>query len=144
MSRHRAVRNIDLDGRSSSSSWIRRVGLKARSGLDALRTAKHDELDEELELTPEEEGEVSQDLTWHATHAWFPYIVQMNVSLDRVREVVGPEHESGFTDADIREALWEYYFDVDQTIDWVFGTQLVTTTVPSYPHFRYSRADEAA
>jgi hypothetical protein len=61
MSRHRLVRDIDLDGRSSSSSWMRRLGLKARSGLDALRTAKHDEYDEgdfDQEMTAEEEGDV--------------------------------------------------------------------------------------
>jgi hypothetical protein len=48
--------------------------------------------------------------------------VQMNHGLEAVREVVGSAKETGIPDSAIREALWEYYFDVAQTIDWVYGT----------------------
>lgn len=47
----------------------------------------------------------------------------MSVSLERVRAIVGVEQDCGIGDAAIREALWEYYFDIDQTVDWVFGAQ---------------------
>jgi hypothetical protein len=46
----------------------------------------------------------------------------MNHGLEAVREVVGSAKETGIPDSAIREALWEYYFDVAQTIDWVYGT----------------------
>jgi hypothetical protein len=70
-------------------------------------------------------------------------VVQMNVCLDRVRDVVGPEQESGVSDAAIREALWEYYFDVDQTIEWVFGTHYLSDPT-SCAHPPCRRANEAA
>jgi hypothetical protein len=41
--------------------------------------------------------------------------------LEAVRDVVGPADESGIPDSAIKDALWEYYFDVAQTIDWVYG-----------------------
>jgi elongation factor 1 alpha-like protein len=45
----------------------------------------------------------------------------MNHGLDTVREMVGSAEATGIPDSAIRDALWEYYFDVNQTIDWVFG-----------------------
>lgn len=59
MSRHRDIRGIDLDGRSSLS-WRRWLSLKGRSRADALRAAKghEDYVSDGLEeaLSPEDEG----------------------------------------------------------------------------------------
>jgi hypothetical protein len=41
--------------------------------------------------------------------------------LEAVRETIGSAQESGIADSAIRDALWEYYFDIGLTLDWVFG-----------------------
>lgn len=38
-----------------------------------------------------------------------------------VLELVGPSSETGIPDSAIRDALWEYYFDINQTVEWVYG-----------------------
>ncbi|KAF9482030.1 hypothetical protein BDN70DRAFT_488629 [Pholiota conissans] len=45
---------------------------------------------------------------------------QMNDGLEQVRRVIGNEDVSGLSDNSIKDALWEYYFDVEKTITWAF------------------------
>ncbi|KZV64027.1 hypothetical protein PENSPDRAFT_190631 [Peniophora sp. CONT] len=79
MSRHRFVRNLDLDAERDDG-------------------ALSDGADEEM--TPEQTA-------------------QMEDGLERVRTVLGSEAESGLSDGIVRDMLWEAFFDVDQTIDWL-------------------------
>ncbi|KAF8271708.1 hypothetical protein EI94DRAFT_1678947, partial [Lactarius quietus] len=82
MSRHRFVRNLDLDEERDD-------GALSDGGDD---------------MTPEE-------------HA------QLEAGLDNVRTVLGSEERSGFTDSFIRETLWDCYFDVDKTVEWLAEEQ---------------------
>ncbi|KDR83448.1 hypothetical protein GALMADRAFT_150559 [Galerina marginata CBS 339.88] len=43
---------------------------------------------------------------------------RMNDGLEQVKLVIGGEEQSGFSDSSIRDALWEYYFDIQKTIEW--------------------------
>jgi elongation factor 1 alpha-like protein len=38
-----------------------------------------------------------------------------------VREILGDENVSGISDDAIRDALWNLYFDVEQTVHWLIG-----------------------
>lgn len=46
---------------------------------------------------------------------------QLHESLKQVRGVLGGEEVSGLSDEDIKETLWHYYFDVEQTVQWAIG-----------------------
>jgi hypothetical protein len=48
----------------------------------------------------------------------------MALSLERVKGIMGSEEQSGIPDAAIKDALWEYYFDIGQTVEWMEGTCL--------------------
>ncbi|KAH9007162.1 hypothetical protein EDB86DRAFT_2793748 [Lactarius hatsudake] len=80
MSRHRFVRNLDLDDERDD-------GALSDGGDD---------------MTPEQH-------------------VQMEAGLENVRAVFGSEDQSGFTDSFIRETLWDCYFDIDKTVEWLSG-----------------------
>lgn len=45
----------------------------------------------------------------------------MNSIRDHVRAVIGGAKKSGITDKEIDDASWEYYFDLDQTMDHILG-----------------------
>ncbi|EGO01587.1 hypothetical protein SERLA73DRAFT_176964 [Serpula lacrymans var. lacrymans S7.3] len=83
MSRHRLVRNLDLNDELDD---------------DALSDGGEDE------MTVEQQA-------------------QMAEGLDHVRAVMGAEDVSGLDDETIRGALWELYFDVQKTIDWLLEEQ---------------------
>ncbi|KAJ1311278.1 hypothetical protein OPQ81_009776 [Rhizoctonia solani] len=44
---------------------------------------------------------------------------QMATSLAQVRSVLGDKSESGIDDKEIKDALWDSYFDVEGTISWL-------------------------
>ncbi|PPR03834.1 hypothetical protein CVT26_000832 [Gymnopilus dilepis] len=97
MSRHRDIRNLNLA----------------------------DELDDEAlsdggeeEMTPEQQG-LHENTILQSVRAELVQ-AQMNDGLDQVRLVVGDEAQSGLSDNAVRDALWEYYFDVERTIQWAF------------------------
>lgn len=46
-------------------------------------------------------------------------VEQMDEALERVREILGSESESGLSKRMIEDALWEAYFDIDKTVDWL-------------------------
>ncbi|KAF8631149.1 hypothetical protein AX15_002495 [Amanita polypyramis BW_CC] len=43
---------------------------------------------------------------------------EMEAGLEEVRNVIGDDQVSGLSDATLKDALWEYYFDVSRTIQW--------------------------
>lgn len=47
----------------------------------------------------------------------------MATGLAQVRSVLGDEDESGIGDKQIKDALWESFFDVEGTIAWLLGMQ---------------------
>jgi elongation factor 1 alpha-like protein len=46
----------------------------------------------------------------------------MNSVREHVRAVIGPPKASGISDKEIDDVSWEYYFDLDQTMDHILGT----------------------
>lgn len=46
---------------------------------------------------------------------------QMMNGLEHIRKMLGDEDHSRLTDADIKDALYHYYFDVEQTTNWLLG-----------------------
>ncbi|KAG8744859.1 Hsp70 suppressor, GTPase facilitates ribosomal subunit dissociation [Ceratobasidium sp. 414] len=54
---------------------------------------------------------------------------QMTTGLVQVRSVLGDEGESGIKDKQIKDALWDSYFDVEGTISWLLGTHLLSCFV---------------
>ena len=47
---------------------------------------------------------------------------QMNDGLEQVRLIIGDVDVSELSDNSIKDALWEYYFDVEKTIQWSLGS----------------------
>lgn len=45
----------------------------------------------------------------------------MESGIEHIRAVVGDEASSGFDDGIIRDTLWQFYFDIEQSIAWLFG-----------------------
>lgn len=45
----------------------------------------------------------------------------MEVELDNVRAILGSEEQSGFTDSFIRDTIWDCYFDIEKTVEWLSG-----------------------
>ena len=41
--------------------------------------------------------------------------------LEQIRAMLGPEEASGISDKEIKDTLYHYYFDVQQSIDWILG-----------------------
>jgi hypothetical protein len=50
----------------------------------------------------------------------------MQLAMVKVRSLLGDD--TVFTDAKIRETLWYYYFDVEQTVDWLL--RMYYCTIP--------------
>jgi len=69
----------------------------------------------------------------------------MEVGLEDIRAVFGPEEQSGFTDSYIRESLWDCDFDVDGTIESLTGMyhpHLSTTSINPDPSQRGAGENE--
>jgi hypothetical protein len=47
--------------------------------------------------------------------------VQMNQAFEEVRGVIGDEAIDVIGERPIREALWEFYFNAAQTVEWAMG-----------------------
>lgn len=41
--------------------------------------------------------------------------------LEAIRAVIGSEAESGIADKEVKDTLWYYNIDVQQSIDWLLG-----------------------
>jgi hypothetical protein len=51
--------------------------------------------------------------------------VQLESASEAVRGVVGPETVSGISDREIRDAVWEFYFDVQESVTFLLGGMLL-------------------
>ena len=47
--------------------------------------------------------------------------MQMNQAFEEVRGVIGDEAIDMIGERPIREALWEFYFNAAQTVNWAMG-----------------------
>jgi hypothetical protein len=45
----------------------------------------------------------------------------MSMGLAQVRSVLGDKNASGIDDKQIKDALWDSYFDTEGTISWLLG-----------------------
>ena len=43
------------------------------------------------------------------------------MALTQARSIIGSEASSGISDVQIKDAAWEYYFDVEKTVEWLLG-----------------------
>ena len=46
---------------------------------------------------------------------------RLNDGLDQVREIVGGPDVSGLSDEQIKDVLWDYEFDIEETTQWAIG-----------------------
>ncbi|THH13896.1 hypothetical protein EW146_g6374 [Bondarzewia mesenterica] len=83
MSRHRFVRNLDLDDERDD-------GALSDGGED--------------DMTPDEQA-------------------QMESGFEHIRAVIGSETESGINDSTIQSTLWDCYFNVEKSIEWLLEEQ---------------------
>lgn len=44
--------------------------------------------------------------------------------VDQIRHMLGPETQTGLSNAAIKSALYEYYFDIDRAVQWLIGSWL--------------------
>ncbi|KAF8901630.1 hypothetical protein CPB84DRAFT_1846637 [Gymnopilus junonius] len=95
MSRHRDIRNINIADELDD---------------DALSDGG------EEEMTSEQQG-LHETALLAFVQAEFAQ-AQMNDALDQVKLVIGNKAQSGLSDNAIRDVLWEYYFDVEKTVQW--------------------------
>lgn len=92
----------------------------------------------EGEITPEQSG-LHETQMLESVRA--EYIqAQMNDGLEQVRLIIGGEDVSELSDNSIKDALWEYYFDVEKTVQWSLGSwYLNVETRPSNLNIRGTR-----
>ncbi|KZT39632.1 hypothetical protein SISSUDRAFT_623650 [Sistotremastrum suecicum HHB10207 ss-3] len=79
---------------------------------DELAVDRYDEedVDEIPQMTPEQR-------------------VQLDSASAEVRRLLGPEDTSGFSNDDIRAAVWDSYFDVEESVKWLLGTLVHSESV---------------
>ncbi|KAA1465998.1 hypothetical protein DENSPDRAFT_5738 [Dentipellis sp. KUC8613] len=49
--------------------------------------------------------------------------ILMERGLDHIRNIIGSEEDSGFTDSFIEDTLWDCYFDVEKSVEWLLEEQ---------------------
>ena len=50
------------------------------------------------------------------------YLVKMNDALEQVRQVIGEEDISGLPDSEVKDTIWYYHFNVEESINWCLRT----------------------
>lgn len=43
----------------------------------------------------------------------------MDSGLAHVRSLLGPAESSGYSDKEIKDSLWYYYFEADKVVNWL-------------------------
>ena len=74
---------------------------------------------EEEEMTIEQQGlpEANILASVHAEYAQ----ARMDDGLEQVRLVIGNGIVTELSDNSIKDALWEFYFDIERTVQWALG-----------------------
>lgn len=136
MSRHRLVRNIDIHGSSH-------LVLAPHLSLTVAPSAELDDaaFDDEADNMTEEQHGSSSPRPLSLPHPC-PYAAQMESGIAHIRAVVGDEASSGLDDAIIGDTLWQFYFDIEQSIAWLLGSSPTPQLAPlSYPSQRNRNAE---
>lgn len=63
----------------------------------------------------------------------------MNQAFEDVRAVIGDALVDELSERAVRDAIWECYFDVEQTVEWAFGKYTLSSKSNLLPIQRYSR-----
>lgn len=48
--------------------------------------------------------------------------------MEQVRATVGPVEQSGISDQEIKDTLYHYYYDIQQSLNWLFGERRASGT----------------
>ena len=75
----------------------------------------------EEELTKEQQG-IKIQLDKYFKQSNFATTAQMDEGLERVRALLGPFETTGLDDKVVKDALWNEYFDVERSVDWLLGS----------------------
>ena len=51
----------------------------------------------------------------------------LNSALEEVHRLVGDEEKTGVADKLVRDVLWDNYFDIEKTVEWMCGSSSVYT-----------------
>lgn len=78
---------------------------------------------QEEEMTEEQHGALSRYLylILPPDFAHDRPTAQMIDGLEQVRNIMGDQEHSGFPDQAVKDALWEFFFDVDKSVVWLLG-----------------------
>jgi elongation factor 1 alpha-like protein len=49
----------------------------------------------------------------------------MDEGVEHIREILGPESQNIIPNSMIEDALWEYYFDIQKSLDYLLGTLII-------------------
>lgn len=52
---------------------------------------------------------------------------QFDMAFAEARSIVGPSETSGISDMQLKNAIWDFYFDVEKSVDWLLGIYLGST-----------------
>jgi elongation factor 1 alpha-like protein len=50
---------------------------------------------------------------------------QLQSAAASIREVLGPEETSMITDKEIRDTAWEYFFEVEDSVNYLLGVSSI-------------------
>jgi hypothetical protein len=95
--------------------------VRTRMNVSAFATLDVTPADNDAEITPEQLGRI--------IHLPFnrpidTLVAQMNSVREHIRAVIGAPKPSGISDKEIDDASWEFYFDLDQTMDHILGVYI--------------------
>ena len=137
MSRHRLIKKMNIAGMQSAYNPGCSITLLQIYILDELDDdALSDGGDEDL--TPEQEG-ASQCLIVRELQWWHLYIAQLTDGVERIRAIVGSREESELDDTEIKNALWNEYFNVEVALQGLLGSSHPVFISLSYSFRRETR-----
>ena len=114
MSRHRDFHNLNIHGLTLSLNNLNKLSKP----LDELDDDALSDGGEE-EMTIEQQGLPEANILASVQAEYVQ--AQMNDGLEQVRLTIGNQVMSELSENSIKDALWEYYFDVEKTVQWAFG-----------------------
>jgi hypothetical protein len=71
-------------------------------------------------LSPEDQGK--SRMIPHSQIANDAWAAKMEEGLEKIKEILGTEEETGLSDQTINQTLWDAWFDVDKALGWLLRT----------------------
>ena len=59
---------------------------------------------------------------------------RLNNGWEQIRAMMGDEEQSGITDSEIKDTLYHYYFDVQQSLNWLYGKSVDPPSLTLYTY----------